>query len=80
MSQEKEFGWQYAVRKFIKAGGTLTTLDFIADIHLAAEYRRILSSDLKKHGYRIISKKITQQSWAYMLIACDEDGQQRLVA
>lgn len=79
MIEGQKHGWQHAIDKFRAHGGTLSTMDFITDIKLAAEYRRVLC-DLKKKGYRILSQKVTPKHWRYTLLETDESGQMQLVA
>jgi hypothetical protein len=59
--------WQYLVDKFHANMNVLHTLDFITDVHVAAEYRRLLSKDLPAHGYLIERTKITPKVWRYEL-------------
>ena len=60
--------WQRLIDKFHDNMNVLHTLDLIQDIHLAAEYRRLISHDLPAHGYTVERTKITPQVWRYKLV------------
>ena len=60
--------WKYLIDKFHANGNVLKTIDFATDIHLACEYRRLLSSDLPKKGYVVARKKINPKCWQYTLM------------
>lgn len=59
--------WKYLIEKFHKNNNVLTTYDFASDLHLACEYRRLLSSDLPKKGYVVERRKINPKCWEYTL-------------
>jgi DNA-binding winged helix-turn-helix (wHTH) protein len=61
-------GWQYLIQKFRDNMNVLHTLDLIQDIHLAAEYRRLLSHDLPAHGFFVERTKLTPKCWKYRLL------------
>lgn len=60
--------WKYLIDKFHANQNKLKTIDFATDLHVACEYRRLLSSDLPKKGYRIERRKITPKCWEYTLM------------
>ena len=63
-----QYAWQYLLDKFDSNGNVLHTLDFATDVHLACEYRRLLSSDLPRKGYQIETTKVGPKSWRYTLL------------
>ena len=77
MIEGQKHAWQYLLDKFRAYGGTLSTMDFITDIRLAAEYRRLMC-DLRDKGYHIISKKVTPKHWIYTLLEEEKTGQMRM--
>lgn len=68
----------YLLSKFHIHGGVLTTGDMIKDIHLAAEYRRLLC-ELRKRGHNILMRKLERNLFEYRLQPPDDgNGQMRL--
>jgi len=65
----RQFAWRYLIDKFHTHGNVLHTIDFATDVHLACEYRRLLSSDLPRKGYEIVTEKDSPRSWRYTLKA-----------
>lgn len=63
-----QHAWQYLLDKFHSNGNVLHTIDFATDVHVACEYRRLLSHDLPSKGYVIERTKITPKMWRYRLI------------
>jgi hypothetical protein len=54
---------------FHSHGNVLMTADFGKHPVLWSEYRRLLSSTLPRHGYRVDSEKVTAKNWKYTLVS-----------